>query len=128
MIGEDKFVLKCLDKFKTKYDIGDDLIEDIIRQVLVDASNVYFTYDVIQENNDLCIKCGNCCMNLDCEHFNGKTCDDYGARFDACREYPSYEILNQTGLILDESCCFALKLAYKIIDGEIRKNMELMEL
>lgn len=127
MIDEEKFVLICLNKFKQEYNIDEDLIEDIIRQVLIDASNVYFSYDLIQENEDLCIKCGKCCENLNCEYFNGETCDNYEDRYSACKEYPGYDIFDR-GLVWDVSCNFALELAYKIIDDEIKKNMELMGL
>lgn len=128
MIDEEKFVLKCLDKFKQEYDIEEELIEDIIRQVLIDAHDVYFSYDLIQENKNLCIKCGKCCEELNCEYFNGETCDNYDNRYDACKEYPSYDIINTRGLMLDPSCNFALNLAYNIIDDEINKNIELMGL
>ena len=118
-VNQLKFIKIFLDKFSKEYDfLPNDIISDIIVTVLIDAPEMYFSYDMVQEHPEFCKKCGSCCKqtrfkegNKPCEHFNGRTCDDYYARFDACAEFPYYEIDGDAGLFLDPGCQFALKLA-----------------
>ena len=45
---------------------------------------------------------------ISCEYFNGKTCDNYISRFDACKEYPFFELNNDSGLMLVCECNFQI--------------------
>ena len=129
MINHIKFNLNMIKKFEREYpQIPTDIMVDIIDMVLNRASSLYFDYGLVQEHQEFCIKCGKCCEDLDCEHFNGRTCDDYGSRFDACKEFPAYGILNETGLMLDCECRFANRLAEMILDEEFQKNIGLLYL
>ena len=56
--------------------------------------------------------------------FNGKTCDNYISRFDACKEYPFFELNNDSGLMLVCECNFANKLAEMVLDNEFQKNLD----
>lgn len=127
MINGLKFNLNMIKKFERKYpQIPTEILVDIIDIVLNRASSIYFDYDQIQEHQELCIMCGKCCQGLACKDFNGKTCDAYDSRYDACREYPSYEFLNGSGLILDCECHFANRLAEVVLDDEFQKNLGLL--
>lgn len=124
-----KFIKKNLDKFTNKYpELPQDIIADIIATVLLDAPGQYFTYDMVQEHPELCSKCGACCEQRGepCKYFNGRTCDDYGARFDVCAEFPFYEINGEEGLMLDPGCNFALKLAEIQIDKDIQREIKFL--
>lgn len=115
--------------FSQKYpNLESSMIEDIVNQVLIDAPDYYFSLERVQENQDLCIMCGKCCEDIGfCEHFNGRTCDNYDERFEYCKRYPYDEILNESVLLWDIDCNYALKLAEMALDEEFRKNIELME-
>ena len=122
--------LKFLQKFIVKYDrvidLPTDIIADIIVTVLLDASERYFTYDMVQEHPEFCKKCGMCCRQrgVECEHFNGRTCNDYAARFNNCAEFPFYDIDGEKGLMLDPACNFAVKLAEMVLDEEMQKELD----
>ncbi len=129
MINKIKFNLNMIHKFEKNYpQMPIEILVDIIDVVLNRASSIYFNYEQIQEHPEFCIKCGNCCQDLNCEYFNGETCDDYDSRFDACKEFPSYEILNETGLILDCECHFANKLAEMVLNEEFQKNIDMLSI
>ena len=95
---------------------------------MLDAPGQYFTYDMVQEHPELCDKCGACCEQRGepCKYFNGRTCDDYGARFDVCAEFPFYEINGEEGLMLDPGCNFALRLAEMQIDKDIKREIDFL--
>lgn len=129
MINAVKFNLNMIKKFEERYpQIPTDILVDIVDLVLNRASSIYFDYELVQEHPEFCMKCGKCCKGLNCEHFNGRTCDEYGSRLDACKEFPAYEILNETGLVLDCECQLATKLAEMVLDGEFQKNLDLLSL
>ena len=88
---------------------------------------MYFTYEMVQEFPEFCKQCGMCCVTVDCAYFNGRTCDEYATRFDACTEFPWYDINGETGLILDPNCQFAINLAEMMLDKEFRKLTDLFE-
>ena len=128
MINHLKFCKIMLDKYINKYPEMDiDMVCDIVDTVLNQAPGVYFTWEQVQEYNHCCKKCGMCCATLDCPYFNGRTCDEYATRYEACTEFPWYEINDDTGLILDPNCQFAIKLADMELDKEFKRNMELFE-
>lgn len=129
MINTIKFNLNMINEFERRYpQMPTDILADIIDTVLNRASSIYFDYDMVQEHQEFCAKCGNCCKGLNCEYFNGRTCDEYGSRFDACKEFPAYDILNETGLVLDCECQLANMLAKMILDEEFQKNLNLLAL
>lgn len=118
-----------LDKFTRKYpELPTDIIADIIITVCVDAPGSYFSYDMVQEHPELCAKCGACCRQRGekCRYFNGRTCDDYGARFDVCAEFPFYSINGEEGLMLDPGCKFALRLAEQQIEKDIKREIDFL--
>lgn len=124
-----KFIKKMLDKYSLKYpQLESDLIADIIDEVLMMAPDTYFTYELVQEHPEMCKQCGECCKTIDCKYFNGKTCDEYETRFDACTEWPYYEIGPDSGLSMDPGCQFAVKLAEMILDERFKYNIELLEI
>ena len=129
MINHLRFCKYFCDKYHNKYypDISDDIIADIVDTVLNLAPGVYFTYEMVQEFPEFCKQCGMCCVTVDCAYFNGRTCDEYATRFDACTEFPWYEINGETGLILDPNCQFAINLAEMMLDKEFRKLTDLFE-
>ena len=115
-------------KYEKKYpDFPIDIIADIIDEVLNMAPDNYFTYEQVQMNPEFCKQCGACCRTLDCKYFNGRTCDEYATRYDACTEFPWYEINGETGLMLDPSCQFAVKLAEMVLDEKIQKEIDFLE-
>lgn len=127
MMNHIKFCKKMIDEYAKKYpelDVG--IIADIVDTVLNRASENYFTWEQVQEHPEFCAKCGMCCKTLDCQYFNGKTCEEYATRFDACVEFPYYDINNSSGLMLDPSCQFAVKIAELVLDEEMQKNIELL--
>lgn len=116
-------------KYERKHpQIPSDILVDIIDVVLNVAPDNYFTYEQVQEHPEFCEKCGKCCRNLNCSHFNGKTCDDYDSRYDACKEYPWYKIMNESGLMLDCECRFANRLAAMVLDEEFERNIRLLSI
>ena len=128
-INQLKFIKFFADKYITEYpELPMDIIADIIITVLVDAPESYFSYDMVQEHPEFCKKCGACCKqrNEPCEYFNGRTCDDYYARWDVCAEFPYYEINGEEGLMLDPGCQFALKLAEMQLNKEIKREYEFL--
>lgn len=128
MINHMKFCLQMIIKYEKKYpQIPLDILVDIIDVVLNRAPDNYFTWEQVQEHPEFCKQCGACCRTLNCQYFNGKTCDEYATRFDACAEFPWYEINGETGLMLDPGCQFAIKLAEMALENEIQKNIELLE-
>ena len=118
-----------LDKYHNKYSLflSDDCIADIISEVLLEAPDMYFTYEMVQEYPEFCAKCGACCKTIDCQYFNGRTCDEYATRFEACAEFPFYEIDYQSGLMLDAGCQLALKLAEKVLDEKFEEELKFLE-
>lgn len=128
MINHIKFCLTMILKYEKKYPtLPTDILVDIVDTVLNRAPDNYFTYEQVQDNPEFCRKCGACCRTLDCKYFNGVSCDEYETRYYACTEFPFYEINGETGLILDPTCSFAVKLAEKVLDREIQHNMELLD-
>ena len=128
-INQLKFIKFFADKYITEYpELPMDIIADIIITVLVDAPESYFSYDLVQEHPEFCKKCGACCKqrNEPCEYFNGRTCNDYYARWDVCAEFPYYEINGEEGLMLDPGCQFALKLAEMQLNKEIKREYEFL--
>ena len=125
-----RFCKHFCDKYHDKYypQLPDDMIADIVDTTLNRTPGVFFTYELVQEFPEYCRKCGACCSTLNCQYFNGRTCEEYATRFDACVEFPWYEINNETGLILDPACAFAVKLAEAALDKEIQYNMELLDI
>lgn len=124
-----KFCKMFCDKYHKKYypHISDDIIADIIDVVLNRAADNYFTFDMVQEHPEFCKQCGACCRTIECQYFNGKTCDEHATRPHACAEFPYYEINDDTGLILDPGCQLAVKLATLVLDKEFEKNIELLD-
>jgi len=128
MINHIKFCQMMIHKYEKKYpDFPVDIIADIIDEVLNMAPDNYFTYEQVQKNPEFCKQCGACCRTLDCKYFNGRTCDEYATRYDACTEFPWYEINGETGLMLDPSCQFAVKLAEMVLDEKIQKEIDFLE-
>lgn len=129
MINQLRFCLKMIQKYEKIYPKMDiDLLVDIIDMTLNRTPENFFTWDQVQENPQFCKQCGACCRTIDCQYFNGKTCDEYATRFDACVEFPYYEINGESGLMLDASCNLATKLAEQVLDAEFSKQIELLEL
>ena len=127
-----KFLKILLDKFVNEYsDLPVDVVSDIIVTILIDAPERYFSYDMVQEHPEFCKKCGECCKQArfgknddePCEYFNGRTCDDYYARYDACAEFPYY---TDQGLMLDPGCQFAKKLAEMQIKKELNRYRDMV--
>jgi hypothetical protein len=129
MINHIRFCKYFCDKYHNKYypRLSDDIIADIVDVTLNRAPDSFFTWDMVQQYGDFCKQCGACCATIDCRYFNGRTCDEYATRFDACVEFPFFEINGETGLILDPGCQFALKLAEMVLDNEFEKNLDLLE-
>lgn len=128
MINHIKFCLLMIQKYEKKYpQLPIDILVDVIDEVLVQAPDSYFTYEQVQENPDFCKKCGACCSTISCQYFNGKTCDEYATRFDACTEFPWYDINGETGLMLDAGCSFAVKLAEMVLDKKIQAEIDFLE-
>lgn len=128
-INQLKFIKFFLDKYTKKYsDLPTDIISDIIVTVLIDAPESYFSYNMVQEHPEFCKKCGACCKQREqpCEYFNGRTCDDYYARWDVCAEFPYFEINGEEGLMLDPGCQFAIKLAEMQIEKEILRERKFL--
>ena len=124
-----KFLKILIDHFVNKYpEVPKDIVLDIIVTICLDNPGAYFSYDMIQERSELCIQCGACCRQRGepCRYFNGRTCDDYGARFDVCAEFPYYQIDDQEGLMLDPGCKFALRLAEQVIDKDIQREIKFL--
>lgn len=117
------------DKYYNEYypRLSVDIIADIVDVTLNRAPDNYFTWQMVQENAEFCKQCGACCATINCKYFNGRTCDEYATRYDACVEFPFYEINDETGLILDYGCDFSMKLAEMVLDEEFKKNLELLE-
>ena len=117
-----------IQKYEKKYpQLPTDILVDVIDEVLVQAPDSYFTYEQVQENPDFCKKCGACCSTISCQYFNGKTCDEYATRFDACTEFPWYDINGETGLMLDAGCNFAVKLAEMVLDKKFQEEIDFLE-
>ena len=128
-INQLKFIKFFLDKFYQQYsELPNDIINDIIVTVLVDAPELYFSYDMVQEHPEFCKKCGACCSQATCvlSCFNGRTCDDYYARPEECAEFPFYNINGEKGLMLDPGCQFALKLAEMQLRKEIIRERDFL--
>lgn len=121
-----KFLQKFIIKYDREIDLPTDIVADIVATVLLDAPEQYFNYNMVQEHPEFCKKCGMCCRQrgVECEHFNGRTCDDYVARFNNCAEFPFYDIDGERGLLLDPGCQFAMKLAEMVLDKEMQKEVD----
>lgn len=126
------FCDKMIKKFMHKYDdLSVELICDIIEEVLLKASENYFSYNLVQDHPEFCKQCGACCKSINCQYFNGKTCDEYNTRFEACAEWPYYQIDSgsfDSGLMLDPYCNFALELASMKIDEQLKKYSDLNDM
>ena len=126
MLNYIKFCKDFCDKYYNKYpELPVDIIADIIDTTLNRAPDNYFTYEMVQNAPELCKQCGMCCSTIDCEFFNGKTCDEHATRPYNCTEFPFYDINRETGLILDPGCQFAVKLAEIVLDKEFKKYIDL---
>lgn len=122
-----KFNLNMIKKYEEKYpQMPTDILVDIIDFVLNCAPGAYFNFELVQDHQEFCIKCGICCRNIGCSFFNGRTCHDYDSRYHSCKEFPYYEIMDDTGLILDCECHFANRLAEMVLDEEFQKNLDLI--
>lgn len=127
MINHIKFCLMMIQKYEKIYTkLPIDILVDIVDTVLIRAPDNYFTFEQVQDNPEFCRQCGACCRTLDCQYFNGRTCEEYATRFDACVEFPWYDINHSTGLMLDPSCQFAVNLAEMVLTQELDRNMELL--
>ena len=128
MINHLRFCKYFCDKYHDKYypELPDDMIADIFDTTLNQTPGVFFTYEMVQEFPQFCRKCGMCCTTVGCQYFNGRTCDEYATRFDACAEFPWHDIDNG-GLILDPNCQFAMKLAEMVLDREFDRHIKLFE-
>ena len=121
-----QFIKHLLKVFYEKYpDLGIDLISDIIEETLIGAPNLFFSRELVQDNADFCIKCGYCCRELECDNFNGKSCNDYENRSKVCRDYPFYEIGFETGISLDVQCNYSVKLAEMVLDKRLKVYTDL---
>ena len=128
MINHLKFCFKMIQQYEKKYpQLPSAIIADIVDEVLNMAPDSYFTWEQVQEHPEFCKQCGACCATLDCQYFNGRTCDEYATRFDACAEFPWYEINGETGLMLDYGCQFAVKLAEMVLDKKIQEEIAFLE-
>ena len=129
-----KFINKMINKFIRLYpNLSINLIVDIIEEVLIKAPDNYFSYNMVQEHPELCKQCGQCCKNINfkCEHFNGRTCDEYATRYDACAEWPYYHIDTgdfDSGLWLDPHCAMALGLASLRINEKLKEYSDMYEM
>lgn len=127
MINHTRFNLEMIQKFEARYpQIPLEILTDIVDVVLNRAPGIYFSFDMVQNHPEFCTKCGECCRNLSCKYFNGTTCDDYYSRFNACMEFPVFDINGEVGLMLECECDFAKSLAEMVLNEEIMKNMELL--
>ena len=128
MINHLRFCKYFCDKYHDKYypELPDDMIADIVDTTLNQTPGVFFTYEMVQEFPQFCRKCGMCCTTVGCQYFNGRTCDEYATRFDTCAEFPWHDIDN-SGLILDPNCQFAMKLAEMVLDREFDRHIKLFE-
>ena len=128
MINHLRFCKYFCDKYHDKYypELPDDMIADIVDTTLNQTPGVFFTYGMVQEFPQFCRQCGMCCTTVGCQYFNGRTCDEYATRFDACAEFPWHDVDN-SGLILDPNCQFAMKLAEMVLDREFDRHIKLFE-
>ena len=128
MINHLRFCKYFCDKYHDKYypELPDDMIADIVDTTLNQTPGVFFNYEMVQEVPQFCRQCGMCCTTVGCQYFNGRTCDEYATRFDACAEFPWHDIDN-SGLILDPNCQFAMKLAEMVLDREFDRHIKLFE-
>ena len=128
MINHLRFCKYFCDKYHDKYypELPDDMIADIVDTTLNQTPGVFFNYEMVQEFPAFCRQCGMCCTTVGCQYFNGRTCDEYATRFDACAEFPWHDIDN-SGLILDPNCQFAMKLAEMVLDREFDRHIKLFE-
>lgn len=118
-----KFCKYFLDKYSNKYPDWDiDIISEIIEEVLIKAPAVYFNYELIQDNQDLCKQCGMCCksMNVQCEFFDGKYCTEHSTRPEHCKEFPLRDLYDEINLVLDYGCKFSLNLADKVLEKKFK--------
>ena len=124
-----KFIKKMLDRYHDACypTLSDDFIADVVSEVLQEAPDSYFTYDMVQEHPEFCKQCGACCSTIDCQYFNGKTCDEYATRWEACPEFPFYEIDYKAGLMLDPGCNFAMELAKMVLDEKLKGYIKLLK-
>ena len=100
MINHLRFCKYFCDKYHDKYypELPDDMIADIVDTTLNQTPGVFFTYEMVQEFPQFCRKCGMCCTTVGCQYFNGRTCDEYATRFDACAEFPWHDIDTRAAL------------------------------
>lgn len=128
MINHLRFCKYFCDKYHDKYypELPDDMIADIVDTTLNQTPGVFFTYEMVQEFPQFCRKCGMCCTTVGCQYFNGRTCNEYATRFDACAEFPWHDV-DDSGLILDPNCQFAIKLAEMVLDREFDRHIKLFE-
>lgn len=126
MLNYIKFCKIFCDKYYNKYSsiLPTDIIVDIVDTTLNIAHDNYFSYEMVQQHPEFCKQCGMCCSTIECDFFNGRTCDEHATRPYYCTEFPFYEINGESGLILDPDCQFAMKLAEMVLDKEFKEYID----
>lgn len=118
-----KFLKKNLDYYHKKYpEIDCDILSDLIEETLI-TYPLEFSYEFVQKNQELCVKCGRCCeRTMDCSHYDKKTnhCEIWTKRPRICREFPYYNAKNRRGIYLADYCKFAEGLAKIVLDNKIK--------
>jgi hypothetical protein len=120
-----KLLKELLDYYHNKFpDLDTDILADIIEEAIV-TTPIEFTYDYIQ-SKDYCIRCGNCCSSMECEHLqhdedNYKlyVCDIWKDRWRECRDWPYIDIMNGRGIYLSPECDYIRRLIYEVLDRRL---------
>lgn len=126
-----RFINEMMKKYTWEYDLPTDLIASIVEEVLLLAPDSYFTFNMVQDHPEMCKQCGQCCSTINCKYFNGKTCDEYATRYDACAEWPYYEVNSgdfDAGLMLDPDCALAIGLAQMQIEKRLNEYSDLNDM
>ena len=125
MINSMKYCQKLIQKYIREYpNLSPDLIADIVDEVIIQVPNMYFNYELIQQHQEFCRKCGVCCRTLNCKYFDGKECLEWVTRPHVCSEFPLYDN-GEVGLITDPGCRFAVKMAEFVLDKKIKEYGEI---
>ena len=120
-----KFCQKLIQKYIREYpNLSPDLIADIVDEVIIQVPNMYFNYELIQQHQEFCRKCGVCCRTLNCKYFDGKECLEWVTRPHVCSEFPLYDN-GEVGLSTDRGCRFAVKMAEFVLDKKIQEYGEI---
>lgn len=98
--------------------------DEVIEYVLMNNSEVFNRADVLKEN--LCVKCGRCCRELDCPYLDDKTnlCtihDNPEAK--VCKEYPWDD---EIGFALTLNCGYQKRFVKKYLDNYFTTAIKLM--